>query len=391
MNNSTVNATDQKNAVFYYKVLTLIIMLALGARIYVSFFTGLAWFNTDTYEYFKMADAILIGQPYSFFPNGYPLLISIAKLLFTPEMVPTALIIINVVLSTLVVAMAADMAQRMTGNMLFACIAAISIAFYPNQLNYVRQLLTEVPTTFLVTLSVFLLLKRNYFFSGFVLYLAVLFRSSMLPILPMLVACSLLHPDKKNTIPQGIKYLAGVGAGLALYTMLLEFDIVKPAENLSMNLLLSISSYSQNINFGAAENFSSEEKLHPIRTYVMFALDHPAEYVKQRILSLQELWGWPAAGDPPRSFISKALIGLRLPLIILAVFGFYKGIKTFDAWILFIPIIALTLVHIAMFSSPRFTYPIEPFAIILATIAIKSIMNTNKALSSQPAYCSSNN
>jgi hypothetical protein len=352
----------------YAGLFLLVIVVAISIRTYISFFSGRPWFTTDTFSYFQMADAILAGHPYSHFPNGYPILVATIKLIFKSEMVPTVLIVLNVVLSTLVVGMVIDMARKMTGGRWLACLAGLGVALYPNQINYVRQLLTEVPATFLLTLSVFLLLKRKYFGSGLILYLAVLFRSSLLPVLPTLFICSLLHPIIRR-IKVHFSYLGGFGISLALSSALLVAGIAKPSSNLGSDLLISIKSYSQNVNY-SVEGFNAEERQHPLRTYIKFALNSPAKYIKQRILSLEELWGWPSAGDPPRSLAARILIAVRLPLLILAILGFYRRAKDFDAWVLFVPIVAITLVHVAMFSTPRFTYVVEPFLVILATMAL---------------------
>jgi hypothetical protein len=57
---------------------------------------------------------------------------------------------------------------------------------------------------------------------------------------------------------------------------------------------------------------------------------------------------------------------------LLATFAFYRRIDEFNVWILFIPIVAVTLVHVATFSVPRFTCVIEPFLIVLAVIAVSN-------------------
>ena len=86
-------------------ILVLIIFVTIIARIYISFYSGLPIFNTDTYNYFAMANGILMGKPISYFPNGYPLLVSIMKIMVGDSNLPFSLIVMNIVLSTSVVLM----------------------------------------------------------------------------------------------------------------------------------------------------------------------------------------------------------------------------------------------------------------------------------------------
>jgi hypothetical protein len=350
--------------------LLLVLAIALAARIYIAFFSGLPWFITDSQDYVRMADAILSGHPIAYFPNGYPLLIALAKLLLPSAAVPAALIGLNVVLSVLVVWMTADIAGRISGSGFVACLSALVIAFYPNQLNFVHQMLTEVPSCFLLVLTVFLLLRQRFFFSGLSFFAVVLFRSSLLPVMLLLWGCNLLHPQGRSIRKGAVRWMGGYALGLALYAAILLCGVVKPSNNLAVNLLISISSNGQDVS-ASAQPFTPEESQHPLRTYLRFAESHPAEFASQRLYSLQQLWGWPGNNrTSPRSRTAKLLIAIRCPLLLLAIAAFYRRIQDFNVWILFLPIVALTLVHGAMFSTPRFTCTVEPFLVILAVLAL---------------------
>lgn len=375
MNNNTDEIAKRKFDHFYLKLL-IILLLAFSVRIYISFFSGLSWFQTDTFDYFDMADAILAGHPYSAFPNGYPILIAITKTFFRPGLVPSVLISLNVVFSTLIVWMTTVMAKKMTGSELMACVAGFGIALYPIQLNYVRLMLTEVPTTFLLTLSVFLLLRRNYFSSGLSFCLTTLLRSSALPVLPILIGYYLFHPNPGITKRQAVSYLVGLMTVLTLYSGLIVCGVVKTSSNLTVNLLTSSKPYNQGDNFFSIDRFTIEEKQNPLRTYINFALNNPVEYVRQRLLSLQELWGWPVTVDHigvSRSIATKIVVSVRIPLIVLVIIGFWRGPRDYDTWILFSPIIAITSVHFLMHSSPRYTTVVEPCLIVLAVVSLKQI------------------
>jgi hypothetical protein len=368
--------TKQKLDNFYSILPMLVIMLAFLLRVYVSFFSGLSWTQIDTFSYFAMADAILAGEPYSSFPNGYPILIAVFKSVFGSQLVHPALICLNVILSTLIVWMTIVMARQITGSQFAACVAGLGIALYPIQLNYVRLLLTEVPTTFLLTLSVFLLLKRIYFSSGLVFYCATFLRSSLIPIFPLVIGYHLFDPDLRSKKSEAVRYVAGFLIGVALYSALILCGIVKPSTNLTVNLLTSSKPYNHDENFFDIERFTDEEKQKPFQTYINFALTNPAEYIKQRLHSIQELWGWPVTVDHigvTRSLATKLIVALRIPLIILVIIGFCRGPRDFDTWILFFPIVSITLVHGMMHSSPRYTAVVEPCLIILAVASLRNI------------------
>ncbi|MFN8627886.1 MAG: hypothetical protein U0587_18150, partial [Candidatus Binatia bacterium] len=240
----------------------------------------------------------------------------------------------------------------------------------PNQLNYTRQLLTEAPTAFFLTASVLLLQQGRHFYASVALSIAVLFRASLGPLLPLFFACGLWQPDWPTAKNVALRWIGGLAFGAVFYAALLSVGVIKPSNNLGPNLLISINS-SQGVVFSTA-GFSSEETMHPLRTYAKFASAHPAEFLKQRWLSLYELWGWPSDGDnkSPRSLGSKLLIALRLPLLFLGLVGFWFGARTREAWILVLPVLTVTVVHIATFSTPRFTYVVEPCLAVLAVAAV---------------------
>jgi hypothetical protein len=89
---------------------------------------------------------------------------------------------------------------------------------------------------------------------------------------------------------------------------------------------------------------------------------------------LYELWGpWPHAGDvgAPRGTLARLVIGLRFPLLVLALAGLCLGRRRIETWMVAAPLIAGTAIHIAFFSaSPRFTVPMEPSAIVLGALAV---------------------
>lgn len=367
---SNIPLKIQQFANFYYwRVFWFILFIAFLLRCYVTFNSGLTWYTVDSYQYLKMADAIVNGEPYSRFPNGFPLLIAFFKLYLPEAWIPPSLVTLNIFLSTAVVGLCIKISRMIRGNALFALLAGISIAIFPNQLNYVRQILSETPTSFFLVLSMFLFFKRSYFLSGLTLVITILFRTSLFPLLPLMFICFYFFEKAGELKVSLFKYASGMLAISLIYISLLNFGIVKSSSNLGVNILISISSYGGDINY-SLDGLSKEYIHHPIQSYFMFAMDHPWEFLKQRALSFNELWLWPSDGTPPRSLITKLLIALKIPVLIGAIVAFCFNFKKVDFWILFLPILIITLIHTLFFSTPRFTYVIEPFAIILAVIGL---------------------
>lgn len=364
----TINLIDRK----YFTAFWLIIFVALSLRIFISFFTGLSWYSVDSYTYLDMADAILNGEPYSRFPNGLPLLIAGLKTFLPTSWIPASIIWANILASTAAVGLTIGISKKITGNSLFACLAGLILAFYPNQLNYVRQILTEAPATFFLVFHAYLFFQRRYFSSAIILTIAVLFRSSLLPLVPLLLIFVFFFEKAHNPKNSILKFLGGLASITLLYNSLVLFEIVKPAANLSANLLISISSYGGNIDYSLS-GFTNAELDSALNTYFTFALENPWEYIKQRILSFNELWGWPSTGEPQRSFAKKLLIALRIPFFISAVVVFCQNLKIPQIWVLFSPVLVITAIHTMFFSTTRFSYVAEPFIIILTIILLESI------------------
>jgi len=361
-----LDARERKLHQLYIISLLLILIVALITRIYVTFISGLSWFSSDSYDYLNMAEAIFAGHPYAKFPNGIPILIAMVRFFFNPKVLSQALVSLNIILSTLVVLLTINITKQISGSRLIGILAGAIIAFYPNQINYVRQILSEVPTSFFLTLSIFVFLKKKYFFSGLILFIATMCRTDLLFVLPLLFICSLFYFGRMGKARKAVYYLVGYGLGIVLYSMLLHLNVVSSTNRYGLEILKSIVADSLQENYPGISSFSSEEIQHPIQTYVKYAVEHPIEYTKQRLAALENMWGW--APSPSRSLHNKIFIAIRFPIFILAMLAFYKQRKKFDVWVVLIPIFALTILHVITYSSPRYTFTVEPLLISLACI-----------------------
>jgi hypothetical protein len=170
--------------------------------------------------------------------------------------------------------------------------------------------------------------------------------------------------------------LIGLIAGPASDYSLQAAGIIKPSSNFGSNLLIAISNNStEGVDF-SMNQFSQHEIEHPVITYLEFAAKHPIEFGQQRLSALWELWGpWPEPGDSknPRGSVTRALIGLRFPLLLFALLALWNRRKNLDSVLMFVTILVITITHFLFFSTPRFGFPIEPLLIVLAVAGIGDI------------------
>lgn len=339
-------------------------ILAVGfvIRLGITFFSGLSWYMTDSFIYFKQADAILHHRPISGFPNGYPLLIAAVKLIGNEEVL---LAFVHVILSTAVVLIVFLISRRLRLGIL----AGLLLAVYPNQLNLCRLFLSETPTTFLLAAAVALFITGKYFESALALSVACVFRTSLLPIIPGLMVTALYFKLPFRSIQY---FLIGCVIIAGLYTTLVVLNIVAPSNNLGLNVLQSVTFYSSHMSYDPSAVLSARQQAYPMATYAWFLLDHPFAFLLQRLDSLWELWGpWPL--DASRSIPAKVLIGIRFPVLVLACVGLFRNRKNAVAWVLFTPIFCVTMVHFLMYSQTRYTVPVEPFTALLASASFRTL------------------
>ncbi len=357
--------------------LIFILALAIACRISIAFFSGLPWYSTDSADYLRMADAILSGHPVPYFPNGYPLIIVLVKLCSFGVDLGKCLLSLNCLLSMLSVWLVYQIGKKLNSEGV-GLLAALALAVWPNHLNYVRFVLSEVSCTFFILLGVYLFLVKRLFLSAFAFYLAAMVRSTIFPVIPCVIILMLVFKTDKKLI-----YCFVFGA-------LLAFSVDKGAqvegyirapENLSMNLLVAIQSQSHgSINFNL-EKYSNVQRDNALLTYVDFARDNFADFLRQRVLSVYELWGpYPSGGDEktPRGMFSRLLIGLHFPIFVVSLLAVRARRQALEYWIVLAPILSITLVHMAFFSTPRFAVTVEPLALILSASYLFSFFATRR-------------
>jgi hypothetical protein len=341
-------------------------------RIYTCFFTGKAWFSTDSYAYFSQADAIIAGRPFIYTPNGYPLLVAAVKLIAPSHFVPASVIWINIIFSLFVVFFTIKIAENLTDVKAVCLGAGVLAATLPSQLNFVRYLYSEVPTAFFFLFGILQLLRSRHIKAGALLYTATLFRSTVTPVLPYSLICSTLFLKRWRPAAQ---IMWGALLAAMLYLPLEWRGIVKPPGNLAENIIAANDSNADSWRMGRTG--STTQTVEAVKSYIRFAQDHTVLFLKYRVVSLWDLWGpWPPAGDParPRSFVARILIGLRCPLLLLAIIGFVRIRKKYGAWICAGPIVFITIIHVLLFSEARYTYVVEPLVIVLSSIGFAAML-----------------
>ncbi|MDP2318350.1 MAG: hypothetical protein Q8O42_03290 [Acidobacteriota bacterium] len=350
------------------------VCLGLVLRAIATFREGAIWVNTDTVAYVAMADAILRGEPVSYFPNGYPLMIAALTLLVGQPWLAVTAVSMNVVLSTLVIVFSGRIA-RLVGTARAGVLAAGLVAIWPNQINYTRQLLSETPATFLLVTGILLVLRRRVVWAGAALYAAAFVRSSLLPVVPAVAVWMIAARQGSKNV--GL-FALGAGLCLAADLTLQRTGVIGGPNNGGANLLISSrTNQARGIDF-RLDGFTEAERAAPLATYLHSARERPMVFMRQRFGSLWELWGpWPEPGDPdhPRTRLTRAVIGLRFPAFILALLMVLTRPWWHHGWLLAIPIVSLTIVHTLFFSTPRFSYPAEPFILILIGVGAVARLN----------------
>ena len=337
------------------------IVLALAVRIILPLYFAGTWLTTDSKNYILQANDLIGGKFGLYFPNGYPAIIAAATLLFGNAYRDLSLIILNIVLSTTSVILFWLLVKKYFGANKFALTALILFAFYPNQLNYVRFILTEVPSLFFLILSFYFLSRKELIIASVIIGIAATIKTSLLAV----ILIFLIYLLYKKHFADGLKYLAF--ALIPLLMMMIYGFIITGKFTLG---------YSGVHNFYITVDQSglkSTNLTDGINYYLNFAITQPAKFIIERIYSLWEFWGFlPAANEGLReNLFFRLLVGIRFPLLLLAVYGFIKTNK--DVVVIFsaVVIISITLVHLVFYSIPRYNYVVEPFLIFLGVLGLK--------------------
>jgi hypothetical protein len=134
-------------------------------------------------------------------------------------------------------------------------------------------------------------------------------------------------------------------------------------------LLISINSDSNGTEFVA---FPEDQQKKAVKTYIEFAVKNPSRFIRQRAISLWELWGPKSLSGyrmEQETAVVKGIVLLRTVFLLLFVFGVILFRKQPEVHLTAIPVGVVTIVHMMTFSNHRFLVPIEPFLFLVSLVA----------------------
>jgi hypothetical protein len=355
------------------KILGGILLCGLLVRVWLCFFTHLPHLYKDSYEYVQQADTLLAGGYTNYFPNGYPAMLAVLKLIGGEHMIGL-LLCLNILLSVLAVWFVYDIAVRTLERRSIALIAAVLVAFFPTQLNYVRWVSTEVPTEFFMLGAFFFYYRKKNWLTGLFFGLATIVRTDEAPVFIGLIILEIFWQRKFNLRLLAGAFLPILLVGSYCWVKTGNFSI---AGHGKVNIIYSVTAS------GGYVDWYLQDKHPEIKTTgqaVQMYLDHmkaePAGFMRQKAANLWELWGfYPSSSDGNRNWVSRLGIGLGNAFMLF--FGFYawwKNRKIFAVFVLMLPFAVATPLHTLLLALPRYTYPVEPFMLVLAAWTIHRII-----------------
>lgn len=362
---------NEKNS---YRFLWFILFVAFVARVFICFGFSLSHTIVDSDEYFLQADKLLQGSYINYFPNGYPYIIAVAKLIsssYTAEL----LLCLNIVLGTCSVYFVYSIAKQVFSDHTLALLAALFMAVFPTQINYTRWLLTEVPSTFLLLGFYTFYLQKRFFIAGLAGGLAVVIRTELLAIfLFVFIAELLMKKSIRLMLIAGLLFPM-LAAG---YYAFLKTGFFSLSGHGKVNIMYSITSSGGYVDWYFQEKHPEVKTSgQAMKLYIEYMKNDPVTYIKNRFANLWELWGFfPSSSDGGRSFIARILIGsINLFLLLFGCCGFFKNYRRFDVLILIFPFLVVTGVHTLLLALPRYTFTAEPFLLILASFCCWSFLS----------------
>lgn len=353
------------------RLLYIIILLSLLAKTVLCFFVLKQHVQRDTLDYFEQADILLAGGYKNYFPNGYPFLIAASKAIAGQYYIGM-LLWINILMSCIAVYFIYAIAQALTGNGRTALLAAVLLAFFPTQLNYVRWILSEVPSTFFLIGFFFFYIRQQWLLSGLFIACATLIRTEFGIVLPIILFYELVFLKKIRTALMFSFFLPLFLVGFYCYQKTGKFSLSGHGK---VNILYSITAS------GSYVDWMYEDKHPEIKTsaqamdmYIDRIKKDPAGYIKSRAANYWELWGFfPSSSDGNRKLPARIMIGcINFFLLVFGLLGWWKYRKNYYAAILLIPFCIITMVHTLLVALPRYTYAAEPFMILFAGIFLFS-------------------
>jgi hypothetical protein len=360
--------------------LAAILVLAAAVRLIATFVVGTDPMTPDSPYYLAQASGLLEEHPVPGFPNGYPIFLSLIKAVVPGSSFLSAVFLVQIALSLATVYLVARIGLRLFPERpRAALVAAALVALHPHQFHYPRLIMSECLATFLVTLALFLLVEAFRFartadtrvlqaaFGGMALGVATQTRSSVSLTMGVILVAALFLKGSRRAI---LGMLIGFIVAWGFFAGLEKVGILRPENVFQNNVMISFQSDSRSIGYIVHDR---EQRKRAVPLYLEFARRQPGTFLQQRAISLWQLWGpWSLAGgeSEERKATLRLVALVRTVLLAGALSALWLGRRRLEVWILFAPILAVTIVHTAAFSNHRFTAPVEPAAILLSVAAV---------------------
>ena len=351
------------------RYLALILVIGALARIGIVFFTSLPHMHKDSFSYFAQADTLLKGGYTDYFPNGYPLMIALVKAVF-PFAIEPVLLWIQIAMSVGTIYFVYDIGRRLSGRIGYGLLAAAILAVFPSQINYVRWLTTETPTAFFLLGGFFFYYRKQWVWAGLFLGFATVIRSNISPVFLLLFLWHWWHTRQLplSLITFTLLPLLAIGSYCWLKT-----GRFSTAGNNQINILYAVTASGPDIDFQLnKKNPGVNTTGKALKMYVDHAKNQPMEFVRQKLANFWELWGFFASSaNHSRTIGSRLLLGAgNFFLLTFGLIGWWKQRRNYPISILILPFVVVTVLHTMLFAMPRYTYPVEPFMILLSAWSI---------------------
>lgn len=341
-------------------------------RVYICFFTTLPHMHKDSFGYFEQADTLLAGGYTDYFPNGYPMIIALMKLLF-PAHLDASILWLQIAMSLVTIWFVYDIARRLSGFYAYGLLAAAILAVFPTQVNYVRWLTSEMPAAFFLVGAFFFYYRKQWIACGLFFGVATVIRNNIEPIFLLLFLVHIIHTRKIPWKLIVFTVIPLILLGSYCYEKTGKFST---AGNSRINILFAATADGPDVDFTMGDKHPEVQTTgQAVHLYLDSAKAHPALFVRQRFANLWEYWGFFASSaHGSRSMGSRVVLGAgNLFLIVFGLWGWWRERRNYPVSILIIPFVLLTALHSMLVAMPRYTYPVEPFLILLSVWALEGL------------------
>lgn len=346
----------------------VIMMVLVGLRLYVCFFSGLPNWHRDTGDYFSQADALLAGGYVNYFPNGLPGIIALLKSI-TPDHADLALLWLHVGMAAGTGWFIYRICSVLFRNDWIALGALLLLAIFPTQVNLTRWLTSEVSSTFFLTAAYYYYLRKNHFTSGVLFAFATLIRTEFIFIAGLLLFFELIRKRSFNWKLMLALFVPLIITGMYCKSKTGKFAI---AGHSKVNIMFSVTASGENIDWDYVDKHPEvETEKEALQMYFNRMRTEPGPFFRDRWLNFWEMWGYPSSAKGTRGHTERTIIFLgNLLMLAGGIFTFWKNRKRFNVIILTFPFVVITGLHIMMMALQRYVFPAEPFMIIFVAYTL---------------------